>query len=144
MKAMQRPLPAVIAVVVRGDAVLLVRRANPPDAGYWGFPGGKIDFGERIEDAALRELFEETGVRAQARSVFTAVDALDCSSDGAVRQHFVLIAVLCEWISGVPHAGDDALEAAWFEMNTLDPSMLVMSFGVMDVLRRARILAGQG
>jgi len=139
----RRPVPATIAVVLKDHAVLLVRRANPPDAGYWGFPGGKIDFGEGIEEAALRELFEETGVRAEVQSVFTAVDALDRADDGSLRQHYVLIAVACRWTSGTPHAGDDALEAAWFDLDALDPSAMVMSFGVMDVLRRALVLLPQ-
>lgn len=133
----RRPVPATIAVVLKDNAVLLVRRANPPDAGYWGFPGGKIDFGEGIEVAALRELYEETGVRAEVQSVFTAVDALDRADDGAVREHYVLIAVGCRWIWGTPRAGDDALDAAWFDVDTLNPSELVVSFGVMDVLRQA-------
>ena len=139
----RRPVPATIAVVLKEHAVLLVRRANPPDAGYWGFPGGKIDFGEGIEEAALRELFEETGVHAEVQSVFTAVDALDRADDGSLRQHYVLIAVACHWTSGTPHAGDDALEAAWFDLDALDPSAMVMSFGVMDVLRRALVLLPQ-
>jgi ADP-ribose pyrophosphatase YjhB (NUDIX family) len=143
MAVVRRPLPAAIAVVLKDDAVLLVRRANPPDAGYWGFPGGKIDFGERIEDAAIRELQEETGVRAQAQSIFAAVDAFDLADDGEVRQHYVLIAVLCLWIDGTPRAGDDALDAAWFGVDALMPSELVMSFGVMDLLRQALALAGQ-
>ena len=50
-----RPVVAVLAVVVQAGRILLVRRANPPDAGLWGFPGGKVEFGETIADAALRE-----------------------------------------------------------------------------------------
>ena len=61
---MSAPVPrlAVLAVVLRGEQVLLVRRANPPDAGLWGYPGGKVDWGETVEAAALRELAEETGL----------------------------------------------------------------------------------
>ncbi|QDD63758.1 NUDIX domain-containing protein [Herbaspirillum seropedicae] len=135
--ALPRPVPATIAVVVKDRQVLLVRRAHPPDAGYWGYPGGKIDFGESIEEAALRELYEETGVRAEVQSVFTAVDALDRADDGSVRQHYVLIAVSCRWISGTPRAGDDALEATWFDVDALESPDLVMSVGVMEVLQRA-------
>ncbi|WP_256388415.1 NUDIX domain-containing protein [Lutimaribacter pacificus] len=53
------------------------RRANPPDAGLWGFPGGKIDQGEPLFDAAIRELAEETGVSAEPLRVITALDAFD-------------------------------------------------------------------
>jgi 8-oxo-dGTP diphosphatase len=106
-----RPIAAVIAVVIRDGQVLLVRRRNPPDAGRWGFPGGKIEFGETIAGAAVRELLEETGVRGEAHHVFTAVDAVDRDGDGRAREHFILVAVLCRWIAGEPMAGDDALEA---------------------------------
>lgn len=140
MAAVRRPIPAAIAVLIEDGAVLLVRRANPPDAGLWGFPGGKIEFGESIEAAAVRELYEETGVRAQPRSVFTAVDALDVDDEGRVREHYVLLAVLCRRLDGAPRAGDDALEAAWFDIATLAQADLVMSFGVADVVRRALAL----
>lgn len=70
-----RPVVAVIAVVVMDGRVLLVRRANPPDAGRWGFPGGKIEFGETIDQAAIRELAEETAITAEAMCIVTSVDA---------------------------------------------------------------------
>jgi len=131
------PIPAVIAVVLHNDRVLLVRRANPPDAGLWGFPGGKIEYGETVKDAATRELLEETGVRAQARDVITTVDVLVRNSSSAVEQHYILIAVQCHWVSGEPVAGDDALEARWFPVADLDPSRLAMSADVDVIARQA-------
>jgi 8-oxo-dGTP diphosphatase len=136
----QKPVAATIAVVIHQGRVLLVRRRNPPDAGRWGFPGGKIEFGETILAAAERELFEETAVRAKAQQVFTAVDALDYDGESHVRAHFILVAVLCRWVSGKPVAGDDALEAKWFDINTLHEANLAMSFGVADVARQAASL----
>ena len=68
------PVPAVIAVLIHEGRALLVRRANPPDAGLWGFPGGKIEYGETVRAAALRELLEETGVQAQAQEILTTLD----------------------------------------------------------------------
>jgi len=95
--AVGRPVAAVLAVVIRGGEALLVRRANPPDAGLWGFPGGKIEAGETIHAAAARELLEETGVRATPQLAFASLDALDYDADGRLRSHYVLIAVLCRW-----------------------------------------------
>ena len=119
---------------------MLVRRANPPDAGRWGFPGGKIEFGESIENAAVRELLEETGVRAEPHRIFTAVDAFDHGDDGSLRRHFILIAVLCQWQSGEPVAADDALEAKWFALEDLDDCRLALSLDVAKVARNAAIV----
>lgn len=138
-----RPIAATIAAVIRNDEVLLVQRANPPDVGRWGFPGGKIEAGETIPDAALRELLEETGVTAEALHVFTAVDAFDRDAGGGLRRHFILIAVLCRWISGEPIANDDALEARWVRLGDLDRSGLALSLDVADVARRAAGLMGE-
>lgn len=138
---MTRPIVATIATVFRENHVLLVRRANPPDAGRWGFPGGKIDFGETVEDAAVRELLEETGVRATARRVFTAVDAFDRDENGLVRHHYVLVAVLCSWVSGEPIAGDDALDARWFPVNALSAGDLALSLDVEKVARQGAEIA---
>lgn len=127
-----RAVPAVIGVVLRERDVLLVRRANPPDADRWGFPGGKIEPGEPIADAIVRELAEETTL-----DVFTALDSFDHDAAGRVRQHFVMVAVLCKWLRGTPAAGDDALEARWFDLGELERDDLPMSAGVRDVALRA-------
>lgn len=136
-----RPIPAVLAVVVRGDEVILVRRANSPDAGLWGFPGGKIELGERLDQAAVRELYEETGVVARAIEVFTAVDAVEIASNASVAHHYVLVAVPCQWVSGNPIAGDDALEARWFEVSSLFAADTVKSFAVDIVAAKGLVLA---
>jgi 8-oxo-dGTP diphosphatase len=139
------PVPAVIAVVIREGQVLLVRRANPPDAGLWGFPGGKIEFAETVKAAATRELLEETAVRGEAQDIITTLDILVRDDAGEVGQHYILIAVHCRWISGDPVAGDDALEAGWFAIADLDPAALPMSEDVDTIARRALALnAGEG
>jgi len=135
-----RPIAATIAVVIRGDEVLLVRRANPPDAGLWGFPGGKIEQGETLTQAALRELHEETGVTAEALRAFTAVDVFDRDPEGALHRHFILIAVLCRWVAGEPVAGDDALEARWVDHATLADAGLALSLDVAEVAAQAAAL----
>ena len=135
------PIVATIAAVVRGGEGLLVRRANPPDAGLWGFPGGKIETGETIQQAALRELLEETGVHGEAREVFTAVDAFHHDGRGNLLQHFVLIAVRCEWRAGEPQAADDALQARWFSAEELDRGDLALSRDVREVAEMAFKLA---
>jgi ADP-ribose pyrophosphatase YjhB (NUDIX family) len=134
----RQPIPAVIAVVLRGESILLVSRRNPPDVGMWGYPGGKIEFGESIEDAATRELLEETGVRARPDRLLTAVDAYDRDERGELRRHFILLAVLCTWEHGEPVAGDDAADAGWFAIDSLDDGSLPLSLDVQRVARLAR------
>ena len=137
-----RPVVAVIAVVVMDGRVLLVRRANPPDAGRWGFPGGKIEFGETISQAALRELAEETAITAEAMRIVTTVDAFDFDERGVVTSHFVLIAVLCRWLSGSLLAGDDALEARWYGLDEVDETQLDLSKDVAEVAELAARIYG--
>lgn len=136
----QGPVPAVISIVIRENAVLLVQRANPPDAGYWGFPGGKIAFGESIAQAAIRELHEETGIRANAGPIVTTIDAFDHQGSD-IQAHHILIALICDWISGEPVAQDDALDARWFQLSELAESELLMSQSVVDIAQRAAMLA---
>lgn len=131
------PVAGVLAVVARGRQVLLVRRAKNPDIGMWGFPGGRIELGETAAEAAVRELREETGVRASANGVLTVIDVLDRSDDGELRHHFVLVAIRCLWLAGEGRAADDALEARWF---TLD-EIRSIGRGASDQVERVARLA---
>ena len=137
----QRPQCAALAVLVRGERLLLVRRANPPDAGLWGFPGGRIEWGETSAQAAVRELQEETGLVAQTGPMLRTLDALDTAPDGRVRHHFLLVAVLCRGQDGEPVAADDALEAAWFDRARLAAQADTLSACVEEVALEALIRA---
>ena len=93
--------------------MLLVRRRNEPDAGLWGFPGGHVELGETAMAAAARELHEETGVFARPNRYLTNVDVIERRADGSIRFHFLLAAVLCDYLSGDPTPDDDVSEAQW-------------------------------
>ena len=108
-----RPIVGVLAVVLRGDRVLIVRRANPPMPGRWGFPGGVLELGETVAQGAMRELLEETGVKAEAAGPLTVIDTIDRDDEGRVRYHYTLVAVVGAWQSGEGVPGDDADEVAW-------------------------------
>jgi len=108
-----RPIVGVLAVVMRGDRALVVRRANPPMSGRWGFPGGVLELGETVAQGAMRELKEETGVQAEAAGPLTVIDTIDRDKEGRVRYHYTLVAVIGHWQSGEGIPGDDAGEVAW-------------------------------
>lgn len=137
------PRLAGLAVTLRGDEVLLVRRRNPPDAGLWGFPGGHVEPGETALQCAARELAEETGVIATPRLYLDNIDVIHHSPEGRLEFHFLLTAVLCDYIRGEPVAADDALDAAWLPVTDVLAENLPLSSHVVGTLRRAILTAGR-
>lgn len=109
------PIPAVGVVCLRGDQVLLIRRGTPPLLGEWSLPGGRIEPGERATVAALRELREETGVKANLVGLIDVVDGVFPEID----RHYVLIDYAAVWRAGEPVAGDDAAEAAFHSLSAV-------------------------
>jgi 8-oxo-dGTP diphosphatase len=101
------PVPCAGVVCLKGDAVLLIRRGQPPRQGEWSIPGGRMELGETAVAAALRELKEETSVTAEILGLIDVVDHFS-----TVRQA-VLIDYAARWVSGEPLAGDDAAEAVF-------------------------------
>lgn len=102
------PIPAVGAVVVRDGLLLLVRRGQPPARGMWALPGGKVQRGETLRDALVREVREETGLDIEVGEV-----AWVGETAGEPDRQFVLIDFHAEVVGGTLSAGDDAAEAAW-------------------------------
>lgn len=121
------PAPAACAgaIVFRGPDVLLIRRARPPLQGQWSLPGGRIEFGETAQDAALRELKEETGVEAD---IVALLGVFDFIGEG---RHNVLIDYAMRWRAGEPRAADDASAARFVPPHELP------DLGLWDVTLRA-------
>ncbi len=109
----QHPRVGVGAIVIRNNAVLLVRRGNPPGKDLWAIPGGRLRLGESLQEAAEREIMEETGVRIRAGSPLYTFDFIERDSEGRIRYHYVIVDLHAEYMSGEPCGGDDALEALW-------------------------------
>ena len=108
-----RPIVAVLAVVVRGERALIVQRAQQPNQGRWGFPGGVLELGETVAAGAMRELREETGITAEPAGILDVHDAIHRDADGRVQFHYTLIAVRGIWQSGDGAPADDAAAVAW-------------------------------
>jgi 8-oxo-dGTP diphosphatase len=108
-----RPIVAVLAVVLRSERALIVQRAQQPNAGRWGFPGGVLELGETVAQGAMRELAEETGIVAEAADTLSVFDAIHRDPEGRVQFHYTLIAMRGIWRSGEGVAADDAAATAW-------------------------------
>src|SRR5438046_8548069 len=89
-----RPIVAVLAVVLRGDGpdtrALIVQRAQQPNAGRWGFPGGVLELGETVAEGAMRELMEETGIAAEPAGWLNVHDAVSRDAEGRAQVHHLL------------------------------------------------------
>ena len=118
------PPPAAITVGVAGviwntqDQVLLIRRLNPPRAGHWSLPGGRVERGERLEDALRREIRDETGLEVEILGLAGVAEIVDAAPLGGAG-HYVLIDYGVRALTGTAVAGSDALDATWFEPGSL-------------------------
>ncbi len=109
----ERPIVGCLAVVRRGNKVLLAERSLPPGIGKWGFPGGMQELGETLFECAQRELIEETGIMAEPRSVLTAIESIRQDEKGKIVTHFTLVCVLLDWHQGEGEPLEDALRVRW-------------------------------
>jgi 8-oxo-dGTP diphosphatase len=110
-----RPEVCVGAVVCRGDQILLVQRANPPQAGRWSLPGGRVELGETLVAAVMREIMEETGLVIEVDRFLEAVERI---SD---THHFVILDYLARPVDAgaEPVAATDAAAALWVRRDQL-------------------------
>ena len=108
------PALAVSVALERDGKFLLVLRANPPAQNLYAFPGGRVDPEETLEDAALRELREETGLVAVNPRPFATFDLSSDAPGEASKPHFFLTVFLADDTGGDPVAMDDAKQVSWF------------------------------
>lgn len=94
------PLIGVGAVIVGDGRALLIRRGQAPLMGEWSLPGGVLECGETLREAAIREAQEETGLMVEVAEMLGVYERVIRSDDGRVRYHFVMIDFLCRPVSG--------------------------------------------
>lgn len=114
----KRPLIGVGAVVFgAGDEILLIKRGKPPHYGRWMVPGGTLEWGETLEEAAIREVREETGIHIEIETFVEIIEAITPGEDGF---HFVIMDYAARAVSGALAADSDALDAVWAPLDSLD------------------------
>ncbi len=131
-----RPIVGVGAVVFDGDRVLLVQRGHPPLMGAWSLPGGRVETGEALRDAVVRELREETGIDVEVGPLVEVVDRIHLTAQGTVEYHFVVVDYLCEPLTRSLAEGSDAADARWVAWTDL--AQYGVSETAIEVIRKAR------
>jgi 8-oxo-dGTP diphosphatase len=129
-----RPLIGVGSIIIENDRVVLVKRAHPPIQGQWSIPGGALEVGELIREAAVREAQEETGLIVEPGELLGVFDRVLRDPDNRVQYHYVLIDFLCRRVGGELLAASDAAEVRWFTREEL-PS-LNLADDTLEVIKK--------
>ena len=137
------PRVGVGAVVLDGERVVLVKRGRPPSEGKWSIPGGLVGLGERLEDAAVREVEEECGLRVKILGLCGVIDRIvQAAGTEPVRYHWVIIDYVAAVTDGTLSAGSDAAEARWVPLAELD--QYDTTEGLAEMISRAASLYREG
>jgi len=114
------PRVAVGAVVMHEKRFLLVQRGTPPALGQWSIPGGKIRLGETMQEAAEREVLEETGLRIRAKEPLFTFDLIKRDEQDKILFHYIIVDLRAEYLGGEVLAGADAMQARWIGLDELE------------------------
>ena len=133
-----RPFLAASFAVFREDRVLLGSRALAPNDTLYSIPGGVVEAGETLEEAALRELFEETGVRAQSLGFTGWSQFIERDEEGKVRRHFVVASFAGVWISGEGQASEELPTLRW--MSLPQAGEMKLTQGLLPILQKGLAL----
>jgi 8-oxo-dGTP diphosphatase len=132
-----RPELCVGAVAVAQEQLLLVRRGHEPGAGLWSVPGGRVEGGETMAEAVVRELLEETGLEGVCEDLVGWVERIGAG------YHYVIMDFRVRIRSGgAPQGGSDAAEAAWIPLGAVGELALV--YGLAEFLHEHGVLPASG
>jgi 8-oxo-dGTP diphosphatase len=130
----ETPLVGIGAIIIEDKRVVLVKRAHPPLQAQWSIPGGVLEVGELMREAAIREAREETGLTVEPGELLGVYDRVLRDADKRVQYHYVLIDFLCRRVAGNLAAASDATEVRWFTREELPA--LKLAEDTLDVIRK--------
>jgi ADP-ribose pyrophosphatase YjhB (NUDIX family) len=128
----QRPHVGAGAVIHKGGRVLLVRRKFPPNPGKWALPGGLVELGETVQEAAAREVLEETGLRVKIEGLLDVQSDFHRDKDSKLEFHFVLVDYLAKPLGGRLKLNAESSGFGWFSekqarrLNTTSGTKIVL------------------
>ena len=129
------PLVGVGAIIIENGRVVLVKRAKPPQQAQWSIPGGALEVGELVREAAAREAREETGLIVEPGELLGVYDRVIRNSEQRVQYHYVLIDFLCRYVAGELVAADDASDVRWFKPEEL--ADLQLAADTLEVIEKS-------
>ena len=133
-----RPISAASAVVINAaNEVLLVQRGSAPYEGFWSLPGGAVEWGETLEEAAMREVREECGIDIHIKRLNTVLSRIVRSEAGIPEYHYVIVNFIASCAQETIHAGSDAKDARWVPVNQL--SQYRLTEGIEEMVHKALI-----
>lgn len=130
-----RPQVGIGIVLLRGDEILLVKRGKPPALGAWSLPGGRQELGETVEEAARRELLEETSLACGNLTLVGHVDLIHHDPHGRIQYQYTILDFAARYLGGEARPGDDVTDCAWVRQQEFD------DYGLWDEARRIIVKA---
>jgi ADP-ribose pyrophosphatase YjhB (NUDIX family) len=123
-----RPIVGVGILIREGEKYLIIRRASEPDKGLWAIPGGLVEVGEGVREAAAREAQEETSLEVEVTEILDVIDKIIRDDSGRIKYHFVIVDFIAMPKRGVMKASSDALEARWVKKEEFGQYQLTETF----------------
>jgi ADP-ribose pyrophosphatase YjhB (NUDIX family) len=133
-----RPILAVSLALFKEGKALIARRARAPLKGLYSLPGGVVEIGETLREAALRELYEEVGLRAEILAFNEHVESIQCDEKGVVA-HYVIASFVGRWLGGEARPSLEADSVLW--VDPLAPIEPPTTPGLGEILAKAARLA---
>ncbi|MDI6798949.1 MAG: NUDIX hydrolase [Candidatus Aenigmarchaeota archaeon] len=116
MRKQRNPIPTIDTIIEKNGKIVLVKRKNKPFEGKLALPGGFVELGETVEHAAVREAFEETGLRVKLKEILGVYSHPKRNP----LLHTLTVVFIADPTSGKVRADSDVSEAKWFELKDID------------------------